>query len=149
MVLPWSMGDDPWSCRGHRCALVAQAFRPAARDAVTVLTKRFNSCYTVPPVHDDKPKTALELAIERLRKRDAESGELDRPLTDAQKAAIADARSVHASKVAELEILHRSRMLTLFDPDVRQQTEDDYRRELLRLNEDVERKITKIRGAGD
>jgi hypothetical protein len=114
-----------------------------------VLTKRANSCYTDPLVHDDKPKTALELAMERLQKRDAESGEVDRPLTDAQKVAIADARTVHASKVAELEILHRSKMLGLFDPDMRQQTEDGYRRELLRLNEDVERKIKKIRSAGD
>jgi len=56
---------------------------------------------------NDAPKSALELAMERLRKKDQEEGVVERPLTDAQKAAIAEARSVHEAKVAEREILHR------------------------------------------
>jgi hypothetical protein len=98
---------------------------------------------------DDKPKSAVELAIERLRKQDADSGISERPPTDEQKAAIAEARSVHASKIAELEILHRSKMVGLFDPAQRQQTDEEYRREIVRLNEDVDRKIKKIRSQGD
>ena len=98
---------------------------------------------------DDKPKSALELAMERLRQKDAESGVVDRPITDAQKAAIAEARSVHASKMAELEILHRSKMANLFDPGDREHAEADYRRELQRLNEDLERKVRKIRRNSD
>jgi hypothetical protein len=98
---------------------------------------------------DDKPKSAVELAIERLRKQDADSGASERPPTEEQKAAIAEARSVHASKVAELEILHRSKMAGLFDPAQRQQTEEEYRRELVRLNEELDRKITRIRRQGD
>ena len=43
--------------------------------------------------------------MERMRQKDADSGVVDRPPTDEQKAAIADARSLHASKLAELEIL--------------------------------------------
>jgi hypothetical protein len=100
-------------------------------------------------VPDEKPKSALELAMERLQKRDAETGAVDRPLTDTQKAAIAEARSVHASKVAELEILHRSTMAGVFDPAERQRTEEDYRRELLRLNEDIDRKVQRIRSNRD
>ena len=59
---------------------------------------------------DDKPRSALEIAMERLKQRDADSGVVDQPPTDEQKAAIGEARSVHASKVAELEILQRSKM---------------------------------------
>ena len=56
---------------------------------------------------NDAPKTAYELAMERLRQKDQEGGRVERPLTDEQKAAIADARRVYEAKVAEREILHR------------------------------------------
>jgi hypothetical protein len=95
---------------------------------------------------DDRPKSAVELAMERLRRKDADSGVVDQPPTEEQKAAIADARSLHASKLAELEILHRSSMAGMFDPAARAQAEEDYRREIGRINDDLERKIGKIRG---
>ena len=57
----------------------------------------------------DEPKTAYELAMERLRQKDRESAVEDRPLTDAQKASIAEARKIYQAKVAEREILHRGR----------------------------------------
>jgi hypothetical protein len=98
---------------------------------------------------DDKPKSAVELAMERLRKKDADSGVAERPTTDEQKAGIAEARSLHASKVAELEILHRSKVARLFDPAERGQAEDAYHRDLTRLHDDLERKIAKIRNKGD
>ena len=98
---------------------------------------------------DEKPKSAVELAMERLRRRDTDSGVTERPVTDEQKAAIAEARSVHGSKIAELEILHRATMAGVFDPTQREQAADDYRREMQRLNEDLERKITRIRAQGD
>ena len=59
---------------------------------------------------DDKPKSAVELAMERMRKKDADSGVAEPATTDEQKPQIAEARNVHASKVAELEILHRSKV---------------------------------------
>lgn len=96
-------------------------------------------------INDDKPKSALEIAMERLRQKDAESGVVGRPPTGAQKTAIAEARSLHASKVAELEILHRSKLAGVFDPAERGQAEDGYHRELQRLNDDCERKVRKIR----
>ena len=43
----------------------------------------------------DAPKSALELVMERLRKKDAETGVTETTLTDEQRAAIAEARSVH------------------------------------------------------
>jgi hypothetical protein len=94
---------------------------------------------------DEQPKSAFEIAMERLRKKDADTGVVERPPTDEQKAAIAEARSLQASKLAELEILHRSRMTRVLDPADKAQAEDDYRRELQRINEDCERKVRKIR----
>jgi hypothetical protein len=98
---------------------------------------------------DDRPKSAVELAMERMRRKDTDSGIVDRPPTDHQKAAIAEARSLHASKVAETEILHRAKMAELVDPADRLQAEEGYRRDLARLNSDLERKIGQIRRAGD
>lgn len=94
---------------------------------------------------EDAPKSALELAMERLRQKDAASGEPTSPITDEQKAAISEARSLHSSKIAELEILHRARMRTVADPAERSAGESDYRREIQRLNDDLERKVRKIR----
>jgi hypothetical protein len=94
---------------------------------------------------DDAPRTAYEIALARLKEKDRESGVVDQPPTEEQKTAIAEARSVHASKVAELEILHRSQMARMFDPADRQRLEEEYRDELRRLNDDCERKVRKIR----
>jgi len=105
--------------------------------------------YTDTVTTEDTPKSAVELAMERLRKKDVDSGVAERPPTDEQKAAIAEARSVHASKVAELEILHRSKMAGLLDPAGRGQAEDGYRRDLTRLHDDLERRIGKIRSERD
>jgi hypothetical protein len=98
---------------------------------------------------DDNPKSAVELAMERLRKKDADSGVADAPPTEAQKTAIAEARSLYASKVAELEILQRSKMSALYDPGDRAHAEEAYRRDLARLHDDLERKIGKIRNKRD
>lgn len=98
---------------------------------------------------EDKPKSAVELAMERLRQKDADSGVAGRPPTDEQRALIADARNLHASKVAELEILHRSKMAGLFDPAERGQADEAYRRDLARLHDDLERRIAKVREKGD
>jgi hypothetical protein len=98
---------------------------------------------------DDKPKSAVELAMERLRRKDADSGIAEQSTTGEQKAMIAEARNIHASKVAELEILHRSKMAGVIDPADRGQVEEAYRRDLTRLHDDLERKITKLRSRGD
>ena len=56
----------------------------------------------------DGPKSSFELAMERLRLKDREAGVDEHPLTDTQKAAIAEARQVYEAKVAEREILHQA-----------------------------------------
>ena len=87
--------------------------------------------------------------MERLRQRDEDGGVVERAPTDEQKASIAEARSLHAAKAAELEILHRSKMSSVFDPAERAQAEDEYRRDSARINDDPERKIRKIREKRD
>lgn len=69
---------------------------------------------------DDKPmKSSYELAMERLRKKDEEAGIETKPVTDAQKAAIAEIRNFYEAKMAEQEVLHQSAVLTTLDPEAR------------------------------
>ena len=90
-----------------------------------------------PPVSDDGPKSALELAMERLRKKDKDEGVQAKPLGEEQRAAIAEARSVAEAKLAAVA-----------DPDARETLEQEYRRDRERIANDRERKIEEIRGRG-
>jgi hypothetical protein len=95
---------------------------------------------------DDKPlKSSLELAMERLRKSDEDAGVERRPLTDGQKAAIAEARSFYGAKIAEQNVLHHSELRKTLDPGERATLEQQYHRELERLSSEREAKIEKIR----
>ena len=94
---------------------------------------------------DDRLKSAYELAMERFKKKDAEAGVVQTPLTDAQKAAIADLRSRYQAKLAELEILHRGNTMAMVDPVVREAAEDEYRRDRERLSAERDRKIEAAR----
>jgi len=93
----------------------------------------------------DAPKSALELAMERLRKKDAEAGVVEQKLTDEQKAAIAEARSVYEARVAERKILHQQKRLMAADPADITTMDDEYRRDLERFASDRDAKIRRIR----
>ena len=93
----------------------------------------------------DAPKSSLDLVLERLRKKDAEAGVTETPLTDAQRAAIAEARSVYEARVAERKIMHQSAIVAVFDPAERQALDDALRRDLERFESDRESKVGKIR----
>ena len=95
---------------------------------------------------DDAPKSAVELAMERLKKKDAEAGIVEKPLTAEQKAAIAEARSVYEARVAERQILHREKRLMALDLQQLEQFDEEYRRDLERYATDRDSKIRKIRG---
>ena len=86
--------------------------------------------------------------MERLRKKDAEAGITETPLTDAQRAAIAEARSVYEARVAERRIMHRSAVVKTIDPEERQALDDAFRRDLERFESDRDGKIRKIREGG-
>ena len=83
--------------------------------------------------------------MERLRKQDAEAGVDETPLTDAQREAIAEARSVYAAHVAERRIMHQSTLATTVDPAERAQREEELRRDLDRFESDRDAKIRRIR----
>ena len=90
-------------------------------------------------------KSSFELAMERLRKSDADAGVERQPVTDAQKAAIAEVRNYYEAKTAELEVLHRSKVVRAMDHAELEALEQNYRRERERLASDREAKIEKIR----
>jgi len=95
---------------------------------------------------DEAPKSALELAMERLRKKDAAEGVAALTLTGEQREEIAEVRRVYAARIAQEEILQKSKLATTWDPDERAKLEDGHRREVQRLNEERDRKIEKVRG---
>jgi len=95
---------------------------------------------------DEKPlKSAVELAMERMARKDAEAGITSKPLTDAQKAAIAETRNFYEAKLAELEVLHQSALRGSNDPAARETLEQQYRRERDHLTSERDNKIARQR----
>jgi hypothetical protein len=93
----------------------------------------------------DAPKSALELAMARLKAKDREAGVQEKPVTDEQREAIAEARSVAEARLAEREILHHSKLASVFEPEARAVLEDEYRRDRERIVSDRDQKIEAIR----
>jgi len=91
------------------------------------------------------PKSSYELAMERLRQRDAEAGIEHKPLTDEQKAKIAEIRNFYQAKLAELDVLHHGKLKTVVDPEERAARESEYRRDCERLTSERDAKIEKAR----
>jgi LPS O-antigen subunit length determinant protein (WzzB/FepE family) len=94
---------------------------------------------------DDAPKSAYEIALERLRKKDREEGVEERPLSDEQRTKIADIRKTYEARLAEREILHRSSLRKTADPVERETLEEQYRRDRERLGSERDRKIEEVR----
>ena len=97
---------------------------------------------------DDAPKSAYEIAMERLKQKDRDEGVEERPITDEQRAEIAEARSQYEARVAERKILHRDALLKAQDPEQIETLEQQYRRDRERFASDRDSKIQKIRGEG-
>lgn len=91
------------------------------------------------------PKSAFELAMEKLKRRDEEAGVETAALTDAQREAIADVRRAYDAQVAERRILHQSALAKTLEPEARQELEANHRRDLGRFAGDRDRKIARIR----
>ena len=86
--------------------------------------------------------------MERLRKKDAEAGVQEKPLTDAQRAEIAEARNLYDARVAERKIMHQSTVASIFDPAERAERDAELRRDLDRFESDRDAKIRRIRDEG-
>lgn len=97
---------------------------------------------------DTGPKSAVELALERLRRQDEKAGEgatAGGALTDDQKEAIAAARRDYEAKVAEAEILTRSKLAVVLDAEGRAEIAANHRRDLGQFASSRDRKIAAIR----
>jgi len=94
----------------------------------------------------DAPKSALELAMERLKKKDADAGIKHKPLTEEQRAAIAEARSLFEARVAERRIMHQSQTAAVFDPQELESRREELLRDLAQLESERDARIRKIRG---
>jgi len=93
----------------------------------------------------DKPKTAFDLAMERLEAEDRESGVEETTLTGPQKEAIAEARRVATSRLAEREILFRDAMRKTGDPAERERAQQEHQVDRQRIENDRDRAIEAIR----
>jgi hypothetical protein len=91
-------------------------------------------------------KSAYELAMERLKKKDADEGISERALSDEQKQEIAEIRKTYGAKLAQEEILFKSKTAGLLDPDSLRLLQENYRRDVDRLTHERDRKIEKVRG---
>jgi hypothetical protein len=90
-------------------------------------------------------KSSYELAMERLRQKDQAAGIDTRPLTDAQKAAIAEVRSFYEAKIAQAEVLFQSSARVTYNPEERDLLAQQFRREREQFESEREAKIEKIR----
>lgn len=83
--------------------------------------------------------------MERLRKKDEAAGVVQAPLTDAQKGAIAEIRSLYGARLAQADLQHQDRLRVTFDPVVREALDMEYRHERERLTAEMDGKIEKAR----
>jgi len=101
-------------------------------------------------VSDQPPKSAYEIAMERLRQKDVDEGVERRPPTDQQKAAMTEVRNVYEAKLAQEDVMHKSTLLRTVDPEMRAAIEEEYQRTRARLLTERDAKIAHIRsGAPD
>jgi hypothetical protein len=95
---------------------------------------------------DGSPRSAYEIAMERLRQKDVRDGVDHQPRTDEQKAAIADIRSLYDAKIAQAEVMHRSAVVGILDEDARIRVDEEYQRDRARLQAERDARIEKVRG---
>lgn len=98
---------------------------------------------------DESPRSAFEIAMERLRRQDAEEGIERRLPTEEERAAIAEIRSVYGAKLAQEEVMHAAALSETLDLAKRAQLDDDYRRDCGRLISERDAKIERIRRGED
>ena len=147
------LGANQILCRIHRPKNVIRwylAIKRAHESRKTLLPNAFVDLF-FSQIHnssmtDEAPKSAYELAMERLRRKDAEAGVEERAMSEEQKAEIAEIKRVYSAKQAEVEILHKSKLMSTFDPEERAALEQGHRRDLERLRDEQERKLQKVRG---
>jgi hypothetical protein len=94
---------------------------------------------------DDAPKTAYEIILERLKRKDRDEGVEERPVTDEQRTRIAELRKVYEARLAEREILYQSSRRKAADLEELDKLEEEYRRDRERIASERDRKIEDVR----
>ena len=99
---------------------------------------------------DDVPRSAYEIAMEKLRRQDRDRGETAAvPLSDDQKLRIADIRRKHEARLAEREILFQSERATAMaseEAEALAKVEQEYSKDRQRIEAQRERDIAAVRG---
>ncbi len=90
---------------------------------------------------EDEPKSAVEIAMEKLRARDDYR---ENPLSDEQKSKIAEIRSASAAKIAELEITHQSIVKQVSTYEELEKLQEELVREKKRISQKMEKRIEAI-----
>jgi hypothetical protein len=93
-------------------------------------------------VSEDEPKSAVEIAMEKLRARGDFS---QKTLTDEQKAEIAEIRTRYKARIAELEIKQQDKMNKASSYEELESFKDELVNEKKRLNEKMEAEVRKVR----
>lgn len=140
--------EMPTPVRSARSSLWLACFRarPGSRVDTIPPMKKPRGTVAKPPSSKGEPiKSSYDLAMERLRAADRESGTADTLLSPAQKKDIAEARGVATSRLAEREILFRDAMKKTSDPVEREKAEREYQIDRQRINGDLERTLESIR----
>jgi hypothetical protein len=96
-------------------------------------------------VSDQSPRSAFEIAMERLRRQDAEEGIERRLPTDQERAAIAEIRNFYGAKLAQEEVMHAAALRQTLDSAKREELDDAYRRDCERLISERDAKIERAR----
>ena len=96
---------------------------------------------------DEAPKSAYEIILERLKKKDREDGVEEHPLTAEQKDRIAEVRRVYEARLAEREILYQSSRRKAPDLETLDKLEEEYRRDRERIASERDRKLDEARKA--
>ena len=94
---------------------------------------------------DEAPKSAYELAMARLKQKDAADGTADTPLTEAQRAEIAEVRQVYAARRAQAEIMLTTARATAADVETLSRLNEEFRRDTDRMARELDEKIAAIR----
>ncbi len=91
---------------------------------------------------DEEPKTAIEIAMEKLKAR----GDLSpKTLTNDQKVEIADIRSRWRAKIAEFEIKQQDKMSKAASLEELQALQEELLHEKKRLEEKMEQEVEQVR----
>ena len=96
---------------------------------------------------EEAPKSAYEIILERLQKKDREDGVEERTLTPEQKDRIGEVRRVYEARLAEREILYQASRRKAQDLETLDKVEQEYQRDRERITSERDRKLDEARKA--